>query len=191
MKSALKGTIGGECYRGVCTAKNPTWWNWSTEKYYCRACAKLILSFPENAGIFDEHFQIENSLLPEGYVLIEEPAKEYSSYTSGRLRVYLEGTLDNVAAMEYVCNTREADFWINDLVTKPEHRRKKLATTILSEFIKKNPEKTIKLLARPRDYHTGMSLETLRAFYETFGFVKEYFHEDGYRMVKESEVKIT
>lgn len=47
----LKGAYGGVCNRGECDTFNARWWNKSTRKYYCQACAFKIMRWPENADL--------------------------------------------------------------------------------------------------------------------------------------------
>lgn len=37
-----KGYLGGECNRGACTHKDPTWWSSVERAYYCEECATEI-----------------------------------------------------------------------------------------------------------------------------------------------------
>lgn len=46
-----KGEKHGECARTACNHVNALWWNRSTERYYCKPCARRIMSYPENAGL--------------------------------------------------------------------------------------------------------------------------------------------
>ena len=46
-----KGEKHGTCNRGACNNTNALWWNRSTERYYCKPCARRIMSYPENAGL--------------------------------------------------------------------------------------------------------------------------------------------
>lgn len=46
-----KGEKHGECARTACNHTNALWWNRSTERYYCKPCARRIMSYPENAGL--------------------------------------------------------------------------------------------------------------------------------------------
>lgn len=38
----MKGEYNQECNRTACSNKNATFYNFSTLKYYCASCAKLI-----------------------------------------------------------------------------------------------------------------------------------------------------
>ena len=49
-----KGEKGGECNRTICRSENALWWNKSTRRYYCEACARRIMSWPENKGLLVE-----------------------------------------------------------------------------------------------------------------------------------------
>ena len=44
-ENADKGQRGGSCNRRACQAPGALWYNRSTEKFYCRACARLINDF--------------------------------------------------------------------------------------------------------------------------------------------------
>ena len=44
MENNTKGTYQGECNRTVCKNTNATFYNHSTQKYYCSSCAGLINS---------------------------------------------------------------------------------------------------------------------------------------------------
>ncbi|UCV26761.1 hypothetical protein [Ferribacterium limneticum] len=39
---ADKGEFGGSCNRSACLAPGANWYNHSTRKYYCRACAEWL-----------------------------------------------------------------------------------------------------------------------------------------------------
>lgn len=49
-----KGDKGGECNRKACRNPAATWYNRSTEKYYCKPCAMRIMSYPESAGLLTD-----------------------------------------------------------------------------------------------------------------------------------------
>lgn len=38
----IKGKYKAECYRKVCRNKGATYYNYSTKKFYCKDCSKLI-----------------------------------------------------------------------------------------------------------------------------------------------------
>lgn len=42
MSEIKKGEYQGECNRSACSNPNAEYFNYSTEKYYCSPCAKLI-----------------------------------------------------------------------------------------------------------------------------------------------------
>lgn len=39
---ADKGQFGGRCNRGACLKPKPTWFNQSTQRFYCAKCARML-----------------------------------------------------------------------------------------------------------------------------------------------------
>lgn len=43
-----KGEFGGECNRTCCNRRPATWWNFSTQRFYCDDCAYILNEDPFN-----------------------------------------------------------------------------------------------------------------------------------------------